>query len=140
LFFTSFLKSFGFNTFKKSIRFCFVLFFYSICVLSALYILSHEQGINNIFNTAMGGTYSILLCMCVIILLSSYYIYILMQSNPLYLLFALIACILSTILLLFFFGSEILSLLFLLIYIGAIAILFLFVIMLFDIKKAPIYS
>ena len=73
----------------------------------------------------------IFLCLC--------YIYLLKQNNPLYVLISLIFLVVLVVLWFFSLGVELLSVLFLIIYIGAIAILFLFVIMLFDIRKVPDY-
>jgi NADH:ubiquinone oxidoreductase subunit 6 (subunit J) len=63
--------------------------------------------------------------------------FILTAYNPIYSLLALIvvfACVLISFLTI---GIEFLSLIYLIIYVGAIAILFLFVIMMFNIKRMP---
>ena len=59
---------------------------------------------------------------------------VIIARNPLYSILFLISCFLSASILLFLFENEFLALFFLIIYLGAIAILFLFVIMMLDIK------
>jgi NADH:ubiquinone oxidoreductase subunit 6 (subunit J) len=56
-------------------------------------------------------------------------------KNPLYSLVSLIGTLLNAVLILFLCDVEFLALTFLIIYVGAIAILFLFVIMMFNLKK-----
>jgi NADH-ubiquinone/plastoquinone oxidoreductase chain 6 len=72
-------------------------------------------------------------------LLACLMVYVYKQNNPLFLLFAVASLVLLAMVFFFNCGVEILALLFLIIYVGAIAILFLFVIMLFNIRKTPEY-
>jgi len=60
---------------------------------------------------------------------------LLINKNPIYALLSLIAVFFNAILLLLTLKIEFLALTFLIIYVGAIAILFLFVIMMFNLKK-----
>lgn len=62
-------------------------------------------------------------------------LYLLGAKNPVYSLLSLIAIFLNNIVLLLAIKIEFLALTFLIIYVGAIAILFLFVIMMFNLKK-----
>lgn len=59
---------------------------------------------------------------------------VVLSKNPVYSVLFLVASFLSSSILLFLFESEFLALFFLIIYLGAIAILFLFVVMMLDIK------
>ena len=59
---------------------------------------------------------------------------VIISRNPLYSILYLVASFLSASMLLFSFENEFLALFFLVIYLGAIAILFLFVVMMLDIK------
>ena len=59
---------------------------------------------------------------------------VIIMRNPLYSVLFLISSFLSASILLFLFESEFLALFFLIIYLGAIAILFLFVIMMLNVK------
>jgi len=61
--------------------------------------------------------------------------YLILAKNPIYSLLCLITVIFNTIILLLTLKIEFLALTFLIIYLGAIAILFLFVIMMFNLKK-----
>jgi len=60
---------------------------------------------------------------------------LLISKNPIYALLSLIAVFFNAIILLLSLKIEFLALTFLIIYVGAIAILFLFVIMMFNLKK-----
>lgn len=62
-------------------------------------------------------------------------IFVLWAKNPIYSLLSLITVFFSVIMILLILNVEFLSLIFLIIYIGAIAILFLFVIMMFNLKQ-----
>ena len=70
--------------------------------------------------------------MCAFLLVSA--LMVIISKNPLHSVLFLVACFLSASLLLFLFENEFLALFFLIIYLGAIAILFLFVVMMLDIK------
>lgn len=59
---------------------------------------------------------------------------VILSKNPIYSVLFLVASFLCSSILLFLFDSEFLALFFLIIYLGAIAILFLFVVMMLDIK------
>jgi len=59
---------------------------------------------------------------------------VIISKNPLHSVLALVMSFLTSSLLLFIFENEFLALFFLIIYLGAIAILFLFVVMMLDIK------
>jgi len=130
----------GFLNFFRKVRFSFSLLFLSLFLLSVLFsvfqmddgwLVSLVAGLSVIKISLVFFPF-ILLCLC--------YVYILKQNNPLFILFILIAMVLTVVICFFCFGVELLSVLFLIIYVGAIAILFLFVIMLFDIRKVPSYS
>jgi len=60
---------------------------------------------------------------------------VILVKNPIYSLFSLITIFFCSVILLLYHKNEFLSILFLIIYIGAIAILFLFVIMMFNLKE-----
>ena len=60
---------------------------------------------------------------------------IIISKNPIYALLSLISVFFSTIIILLMLNVEFLALIFLIIYVGAVAILFLFVIMMFNLKK-----
>ena len=60
---------------------------------------------------------------------------VLITNNPIFSLFFLISLFFSAVLLLFSLGVEFLAMIYLIIYIGAISILFLFVIMMFNLKQ-----
>ena len=70
--------------------------------------------------------------MCALVLISAAMVII--SKNPLHSVLFLVTSFLSSSLLLFLFENEFLALFFLIIYLGAIAILFLFVVMMLDIK------
>jgi NADH-quinone oxidoreductase subunit J len=70
--------------------------------------------------------------MCALLLVSASMVII--SKNPLHSVLFLVASFLSASILLFIFENEFLALFFLVIYLGAIAILFLFVVMMLDIK------
>ena len=70
--------------------------------------------------------------MCGLLLTSASLVII--SKNPLHSVLFLVASFLSASMLLFLFENEFLALFFLIIYLGAIAILFLFVVMMLDIK------
>ena len=70
--------------------------------------------------------------MCALVLISASMVII--SKNPLHSVLFLVTSFLSSSLLLFLFENEFLALFFLIIYLGAIAILFLFVVMMLDIK------
>lgn len=61
-------------------------------------------------------------------------ILVVLLKNPLHSVLALVSSFLSASLLIFLFDNEFLALFFIIIYLGAIAILFLFVVMMLDIK------
>lgn len=75
--------------------------------------------------------------LCIVLLLNSIIagLYLLITKNPIYSLLSLIAVFLNSIILLLTLKIEFLALSFLIIYVGAIAILFLFVLMMFNLKK-----
>lgn len=66
------------------------------------------------------------------LILSSFLIFI--SKNPIYSIFYLIFCFLNAALILMYFGLDFIAILILLIYIGAIAILFIFIIMMLNLK------
>ena len=70
--------------------------------------------------------------MCALVLISASMVII--SKNPLHSVLFLVTSFLASSLLLFLFENEFLALFFLIIYLGAIAILFLFVVMMLDIK------
>jgi NADH-quinone oxidoreductase subunit J len=70
--------------------------------------------------------------MCALLLVSASMVII--SRNPLHSVLFLVTSFLSSSILLFLFENEFLALFFLIIYLGAIAILFLFVVMMLDIK------
>jgi NADH-quinone oxidoreductase subunit J len=70
--------------------------------------------------------------MCALLLISASFVVI--SKNPLHSVLFLVASFLSASMLLFLFENEFLALFFLIVYLGAIAILFLFVVMMLDIK------
>lgn len=70
--------------------------------------------------------------MCALLLISASFVIV--SKNPLHSVLFLVASFLSASMLLFLFENEFLALFFLIIYLGAIAILFLFVVMMLDIK------
>jgi NADH-quinone oxidoreductase subunit J len=70
--------------------------------------------------------------MCALLLVSASMVII--SKNPLHSVLLLVTSFLSSSILLFLFENEFLALFFLIIYLGAIAILFLFVVMMLDIK------
>lgn len=71
-------------------------------------------------------------CMCALLLVSASMVII--SRNPLHSVLFLVTSFLASSILLFLFENEFLALFFLIIYLGAIAILFLFVVMMLDIK------
>lgn len=70
--------------------------------------------------------------MCALLIVSA--LMVIISKNPLHSVLFLVMSFLSSSILLFLFESEFLALFFLIIYLGAIAILFLFVVMMLDIK------
>ena len=72
------------------------------------------------------------LVLCSLVLLSA--IMVIVSQNPLHSVLFLVSSFLMSSILLFIFENEFLALFFLIIYLGAIAILFLFVVMMLDIK------
>jgi NADH-quinone oxidoreductase subunit J len=70
--------------------------------------------------------------MCALLLISASFVIV--SKGPLHSVLFLVASFLSASMLLFLFENEFLALFFLIIYLGAIAILFLFVVMMLDIK------
>lgn len=70
--------------------------------------------------------------MCAVVIISAAMVIIL--KNPLHSVLSLVISFLASSILLFLFENEFLALFFLIIYLGAIAILFLFVVMMLDIK------
>ena len=70
--------------------------------------------------------------MCALLLVSASMVII--SKNPLHSVLFLVTSFLSSSILLFLFENEFLALFFLIIYLGAVAILFLFVVMMLDIK------
>jgi len=75
---------------------------------------------------------SLVYFMCALLLVSASMVII--SKNPLHSVLFLVTSFLSSSILLFLFENEFLALFFLIIYLGAIAILFLFVVMMLDIK------
>jgi len=76
--------------------------------------------------------------MCALVLISASMVII--SKNPLHSVLFLVLSFLASSILLFIFESEFLALFFLTIYLGAIAILFLFVVMMLDIKYRDLQS
>ena len=72
------------------------------------------------------------LILCSLVLISA--VMVIVAQNPLYSVLFLVTSFLMSSILLFIFENEFLALFFLIIYLGAIAILFLFVVMMLDIK------
>lgn len=70
--------------------------------------------------------------MCAVLLSSA--VMVIVSRNPLHSVLSLVASFLSASMLLFLFENEFLALFFSIIYLGAIAILFLFIVMMLDIK------
>jgi NADH-quinone oxidoreductase subunit J len=56
------------------------------------------------------------------------------SKNPIHSIFSLVVCIVNVSILLLILGAEFLALIFIIVYVGAIAILFLFVVMMLNIK------
>lgn len=69
-----------------------------------------------------------------ILVLSSFFV--LVSSNPVHSVLFLVFTIFNASLILFFFNVEFLALIFIIVYVGAIAVLFLFVIMMLNIKMS----
>lgn len=65
---------------------------------------------------------------------------VVLVKNPLHSVLFLVGCFLSSSIILFFLGNEFLALFFLIIYLGAVAILFLFVVMMLDIKYTELQN
>ena len=61
-------------------------------------------------------------------------------SNPIYSILFLISVFFNSAILIIMWGADFLGLLFIIIYVGAIAVLFLFVIMMVNIKTTPFFS
>lgn len=61
--------------------------------------------------------------------------WVVLSTNPVYSVISLILTFVNAAILLIFFKAEFLSLIFIVVYVGAIAILFLFVVMMIDIKE-----
>jgi len=61
-------------------------------------------------------------------------------SNPIYSILFLISVFFNSAILIILWGADFLGLLFIIIYVGAIAVLFLFVIMMVNIKTTPFFS
>jgi len=76
--------------------------------------------------------------MCALVLISA--LMVITSKNPLHSVLFLVLSFLSSSILLFLFENEFLALFFLIIYLGAIAILFLFVVMMLDIKYRDLQS
>lgn len=76
--------------------------------------------------------------MCALLLVSASMVII--AKNPLHSVLFLVTSFLSSSILLFLFENEFLALFFLIIYLGAIAILFLFVVMMLDIKHRDLQT
>lgn len=76
--------------------------------------------------------------MCALVLISASMV--ITSKNPLHSVLFLVLSFLSSSILLFLFENEFLALFFLIIYLGAIAILFLFVVMMLDIKYRDLQS
>lgn len=76
--------------------------------------------------------------MCALLLVSASMVII--SKNPLHSVLFLVTSFLSSSILLFLFENEFLALFFLIIYLGAIAILFLFVVMMLDIKHRDLQT
>ena len=66
------------------------------------------------------------------LILSSFFVFL--SSNPVHSVLFLILSFVSSASLLFIFGADFLGVLFIIIYVGAIAVLFLFVVMMLDVK------
>lgn len=125
--------------FLNKLRFGFSLFFLSMLLLSVTFYVFQSHEYLSLFIANFGATKRLFLMICPLFLLCLCYAYILKQNNPLFILFILILLVLLVVLFFFNLGVELLSILFLIIYIGAIAVLFLFVIMLFDVRRMPQY-
>lgn len=76
--------------------------------------------------------------MCALVIISA--VMVILSKNPLYSVLFLVTSFLSSSILLFLFENEFLALFFLIIYLGAIAILFLFVVMMLDIKHRDLQT
>lgn len=76
--------------------------------------------------------------MCALVLVSASMVII--SKNPLHSVLFLVTSFLASSILLFLFENEFLALFFLIIYLGAIAILFLFVVMMLDIKHRDLQT
>nr|AEP20749.1 NADH dehydrogenase subunit 6 [Kryptoperidinium foliaceum endosymbiont] len=81
---------------------------------------------------------SLIYFMCALVLVSASMV--ITSKNPLHSVLFLVLSFLSSSILLFLFENEFLALFFLIIYLGAIAILFLFVVMMLDIKYRDLQS
>nr|QXV92944.1 NADH dehydrogenase subunit 6 [Nitzschia anatoliensis] len=81
---------------------------------------------------------SLIYFMCALVLISA--LMVITSKNPLHSVLFLVLSFLSSSILLFLFENEFLALFFLIIYLGAIAILFLFVVMMLDIKYRDLQS
>lgn len=149
--YVNFVRMHFFNNINllKFFRFCLVL----VLIFVSIYSVRHIHLSSSIsckvdsglyfYSPASGSLWSFIvsyLNIVFFICMLCCYIFVLKQNNPLYVLFALIVIVLFVVFCFFIYGFELLSLLFLIIYIGAIAILFLFIIMLFDLKRASNYD
>jgi NADH-quinone oxidoreductase subunit J len=73
-------------------------------------------------------------------LLISCSVLVVVVKNPLHSVLFLVVCFLASSIILFLLGNEFLALFFLIIYLGAVAILFLFVVMMLDIKYTELQT
>jgi len=129
---------FPFAFFNK-LRFSFSLFFFSILFIGVTFYVFQSFEYFSWFFACFDPPKLFFPAYGPLIFLGLCYAYILKQNNPLFILFVLILLVLLVVVFFFNLGVELLSILFLIIYIGAIAILFLFVIMLFDVRRMPQY-
>lgn len=97
-------------------------FFMHSCALNDL----HQISANYIFSSTL---------VFLIYTAISFSLLVIISKNPIYALLSLITVFFSIIVILIILNVEFLALIFLIIYIGAIAILFLFVIMMFNLKN-----
>jgi len=112
-----------------------ILIMYSIYIFVTVYW--PVNFINNMLLNAFWyviGTMNNVFVIVIPAMILVFSIAIIMFDNPIYSLLCLISVFFSIILILLSFKIEFLSMIFLIIYIGAVSILFLFVIMLFDLK------
>lgn len=97
-------------------------------------IKNHVMNINMLMQSKYSTIFPNLIIFFMLISIVAAF-FVLWSKNPIYSLISLITVFFSVIIILLLLNVEFLSLIFLIIYIGAIAILFLFVIMMFNIKQ-----